>query len=125
MEESNKQGARNKEHRFHADPEAETKVRWPHPQEAGDKERYSPNAERGSALRNAEVEKAVNKRRKDKSILTPRRDQGRTDSWGKGWDPLENGRKVSHQDRPQTPSISPPATREGCMEWTSGPWTSR
>ena len=39
MEESDSQEARNGEYRYLVDPEAETRVRRPHPREARDKER--------------------------------------------------------------------------------------
>ena len=38
-EESDRQEARNEEHRYPDNPEDEKRLRWPHPQEAGDKGR--------------------------------------------------------------------------------------
>ena len=131
MEESDSQQRRNGEFRYLVDPEAETRVRQPHPREAGDEERpedlprtpregqEDPPAERArptanwySAPRDAEIGGAVSGRRKERknpgTAAGPR--QGGPQGQGQG--PARE-RLASPPPGPATDTIQVPTSTPG------------
>ena len=118
-EESDSQEARNGEYKYLVDPEAETRVRRPHPQEAGDEELpkdLSRTPREGQE--DPPVERAgpnTTKDARNKRIWTLGRDPERAAPGARAGPARERSASLPGQatDTIQVPTSNP---REGCVE---------